>query len=139
MLSIWGSPASEFESLSDQSKSLYQTSVMLFVEGGDGYGALIYHPTSSGGDYYWINQDNLDQPGKLVDHQDKSRDYSSAMRWVIANQILFNYDDVFDGIFLDRSSTIAVPYQLRLNFPSQKQLETKRLDVRLEVEWSKFP
>ncbi|MDX1929470.1 MAG: SMI1/KNR4 family protein [Pirellulaceae bacterium] len=138
MRSIWGSPASEFDSLSEKSKTLYQASVMLFVEGGDGYGALIYHPTSSTGDYYWIHQDNLDEPVKLVDNQNKPRDYSSAMRWIIANQILLNYDDVFDGTFIDRSSTTAFPYQLRLNFPSQKQLETNQLEVRLEVEWSKF-
>lgn len=138
MLSIWGSPASEFDSLSETSKTLYQASVMLFVEGGDGYGALIYHPISSGGDYYWIHQDNLDEPVKLVDNQDKPRDYSSAMRWVIANQILVCYDDVFEGTFIDRSSTASVPYQLRVNFPTEKQLKTKLLEVRLEVEWSKF-
>ena len=138
MLSIWGSPASEFDSLSEESKNLYQASVMLFAEGGDGYGALIYHPSSLGGDYYWIHQDNLDQPVKLVDNQNKPRDYSGAMRWVIAHQILFYYDDVFDGIFLDRSSTTPITYQLRLDFPSQKQLETKRLEARLEVEWNKF-
>ncbi|MEQ1829412.1 MAG: SMI1/KNR4 family protein [Pirellula sp.] len=138
ILSIWGSPASEFDSLSEKSKTLYQASVMLFVEGGDGYGALLYHPTSSGGDFYWIHQDNLDQPVKLVDNQDKPRDYSGAMRWIIANQILFCYDDAFDGTFIDRSLATALPYQLRLNFPSQKQLETKQLEARLEVEWSKF-
>ena len=138
MLSIWGSPASEFDALSEKSRTLYQASVMLFVEGGDGYGALIYHSTSSGGDYYWIHQDNLDQPVKLVDNQNKPRDYSGAMRWVIANQILFYYDDVFDGTFLDRSATTPITYQLRLDFPTQKQLETKQLETRLEVEWSKF-
>ena len=138
MLAIWRSPASEFESLSEKSKTLYQASVMLFVEGGDGYGALIYHPTSSGGEYYWIHQDNLDQPVKLVDSQDKPRDYSGAMRWIIANQILFNYEDAIDGTFIDRSSTTAVPYQLRLNFPSEKQLKSKQVEVRLEVEWNKF-
>ncbi len=138
MRSIWGSPASEFDSLSEKSKTLYQSSVMLFVEGSDGYGALIYHPISSGGDYYWIHQDNLDEPVKLVDSQNNSRDYSSAMRWVIANQILCSYDDVFDGTFIDRSLTTAFPYQLRLNFPSQKQLETRQLEVRLEVVWTKF-
>ena len=126
MRSIWGSPASEFESLSEKSKTLYQASVMLFVEGGDGYGALIYHPTSSGGEYYWIHQDNLDQPVKLVDSQDKPHDYSSAMRWIIANQILFYYEDVIDGTFIDRSSTTAVYYQLRLNFPSEKQLKLSK-------------
>lgn len=93
---------------------------------------------SSGGDYYWIHQNNLDQPVKLVNNQDKPRDYSSAMRWIIANQILFNYDDILDGTFIDHSSTTPVAYQLRLNFPSQKQLETKQLEVWLEVEWSKF-
>ena len=139
MRSIWGSPASEFDSLSEETKSLYRASVMLFVEGGDGYGALIYHPTSSGGDYYWIHQDNLDQPAKLVDDHNKPRDYSSAMRWIIANQILFVYDDVIHGTFIDRSSTTAIPYQLRLNHPSQTQLQTKQLEVRLEVEWKKFP
>jgi hypothetical protein len=138
MRSIWGSPASEFDSLSEKSKTLYQASVMLFVEGGDGYGALIYHPISTDGDYYWIHQDNLDEPVKLVDSQNRPRDYSSAMRWIIANQILRYYDDVFEGTFIDRSSPTAIPYQLRLNYPSQKQLETKQLEVRLEVEWSKF-
>lgn len=138
MRSIWGSPASEFDSLSEKSKTLYQASVMLFVEGGDGYGALIYYPTSSGGEYYWIHQDNLDQPVKLVDNQDQPRDYSSAMRWIIANQILFYYEDVIDGTFIDRSSTTAFPYQLRLDFPSEKQLKTKQAEVRLEVEWKRF-
>lgn len=138
MRSIWGSPASEFDTLSEKSRTLYQASVMLFVEGGDGYGALIYHPTSVGEDYYWIHQDNLDEPVKLVDNQNKPRDYSSAMRWIIANQILFHYDDVFEGTFIDRSATTALTYQLRLNHPSQKQLETKQLEVRLEVEWNKF-
>lgn len=138
MRSIWGSPASEFDSLSDKSKTLYKTSVMLFVEGGDGYGALLYHPTSSGGDYFWIDQDNLDDPLKLVDSQNEPRDYSSAMRWIIANQILFYYEDAFDGTFIDRSSTTPLQYQLRVNLPSQKQLETKQLEVRLEVEWKKF-
>jgi hypothetical protein len=138
MRSIWGSPASEFDSLSEESKTLYQSSVMLFVEGGDGYGALIYHPITAGGDYYWIHQDNLDAPVKLVNNQNTPRDYSSAMRWVIANQILLYYDDVFHGTFIDRSSTSAIPYLLRLSFPSQKQLETKQLEVMLEVEWSKF-
>ena len=56
MISIWGSPASEFASLSTKSKELYRASVMLFVEAGDGYGALLYHPTSSGGEYYWIRE-----------------------------------------------------------------------------------
>jgi hypothetical protein len=138
MRSIWGSPTSEFDSLSDKSKTLYQASVMLFVEGGDGYGALIYHPTSSGGNFYWIHQDNLDEPVKLVDNQNKPRDYSSAMRWLIANQILYCYDDAFDGTFIDRSATTPLHYQLRINHPSQKQLETKQLDARLEVEWSRF-
>ncbi len=64
MRSIWGSPASEFASLSQENKTLYQSSVMLFVEAGDGYGALIYHPTSAGGEYYWIHQDELDAPGR---------------------------------------------------------------------------
>ncbi len=138
MIAIWGSPASEFDSLSESSKALYRTSVMLFVEGGDGYGALIYHPTTMGGNYYWVHQDNLDQPVKLVDNQKSPRDYSSAMRWTIANQVLVSYDDVFEGTFLDRSSTTPIHYQLRLNFPSQKLLETKQLEVRLEVEWRKF-
>lgn len=138
MRSIWGSPASEFDSLSDKSKTLYKTSVMFFVEGGDGYGALLYHPNSSGGDYFWIDQDNLDDPLKLVDSQNEPRDYSSAMRWIIANQILFYYEDAFDGTFIDRSSTTPLQYQLRVNLPSQKQLETKQLEVRLEVEWKKF-
>lgn len=135
MISIWGSPASEFASLSAKSKALYQASVMLYVESGDGYGALIYHPNNTGGgDYYWIHQDNLDEPTKLVDSQDKPRDYSSTMRWLIATQILFYYDDTFaDFTFLDRSSTTAIPYQLRLDFP-----ERTKLEARLEVDWSKF-
>ncbi len=134
MISIWGSPASEFATLSAKNKALYQASVMLYVESGDGYGALIYHPNNAGGDYYWIHQDNLDEPTKLVDSQDKPRDYSSTMRWLIANQILFYYDDTFsDSTFIDRSSTTAMPYQLRLDFP-----ERTKLEARLEVDWSKF-
>lgn len=135
MISIWGSPASEFASLSAKNKSLYQESVMLYVESGDGYAALIYHPNNTdGGDYYWIHQDNLDEPTKLVDSQTKPRDYSSTMRWLIANQILFYYDDSFaDFTFLDRSSTTSIPYQLRLDFP-----ERTKLEARLEVDWSKF-
>lgn len=134
MRSIWGSPASEFDSLSDKNKALYQASAMLFVEAGDGYGALIYHPNSSGGEYYWVHQDNLDDPDRLVDSQGKPRDYSSTMRWLIANQMLMYYDDaIADFTFIDRSSTTALPYQLRLDFPTSKPLE-----VKLEVDWPKF-
>lgn len=138
MQSIWGSPLSEFASLSDKSKNLYKASVMLFVEGGDGYGALIYHPNSSGDDYYWVHQDNLDEPVKLVDSQNAPRDYSSAMRWVIANQILFYYEDAFEGTFLDRSSATPFPYQLRLNLPTGLQLNKTKAEARLDVDWSKF-
>ncbi len=134
ILSIWHSPSSEFATLSDKTKKLYQASVMIYVEAGDGYGALIYHPTTSGGEYYWIHQDNLDEPDKLVDGQGKLRDYSSTMRWLIANQILFYYDDAFpEHTFMDLSSTTAIRYQLRLDFPTPKQLQAK-----LEVDWPEF-
>ncbi len=134
MRSIWGSPASEFTSLSVENQKLYRESVMLFVEAGDGYGALIYHPTGSGGEYYWIHQDDLDRPDKLLDSRSKLRDYSSSMLWLIANQILVSYEDAFpEHIFIDRSSPIPIPYQMRIGFGEQKQLETV-----LNVEWSKF-
>ena len=56
------------------------------------------------------------------------------MRWLIANQILMYYDDAFpDFCFLDRSSSTALTYQLILDFP-----EPKKLDARLDVEWTKF-
>lgn len=134
MKSIWGSPTSEFATLSAKTKTLYQGSMMLFVEAGDGYGSLIYHPTNSGGEFYWIHQDNLDEPEKLVDGQGKSRDYSSSLRWLIANQILCQYDDVFpEHTFIDRSAPTAIRYVLRIDFPSPKRLES-----RLEVDWRKF-
>ena len=139
MLSIWGSPASEFASLSATNKTLYQASVMLYIEAGDGYGALIYHPTTAGGEYYWLHQDNLDQPEKLVDSQGKTRDYSSTMRWLIANQILMFYEDTFFGIFIDRSTTTALPYELRLDFPApQQRRQPRALEARLTVDWNKF-
>ena len=139
MLAIWGSPASEFASLSATNKALYQASVMLYVEAGDGYGALIYHPTTAGGEYYWIHQDDLDRPAKLVDSQGKPRDYSSTMRWLIANQILMFYEDAFFGTFIDRSSPTALPYELRLDFPAPKQPRQPRaLEARLTVDWNKF-
>ncbi len=134
MLAIWGSPASEFASLSAKTKALYQASSMLYVEVGDGYGALIYHPLPSGNEYYWIHQDNLDKPSRLDDSQGKPRDYSSTMRWLIANQILPAYEDAFpDFIFIDRSSATPLPYQLRLEFPAPK-----KMDAWLNVEWSQF-
>lgn len=134
MRSIWGSPASEFNSLSAKNKELYRTSVMLYVEVGDGYGALLFHPTTSGGDYYWIHQDDLDRPEKLLDSQGKPRDYSSTMRWLMANQILFNYEDALpELIFMDRSTPTPLPYQLQIDFPTPGQLT-----ARLDVDWKLF-
>ncbi len=134
MRSIWGSPASEFASLSEKNKVLYQESVMLFVEAGDGYGALIYHPNSAGGEYFWTHQDQLDEPTRLDDSQGKPRDYSSTMLWLIANQILVSYEDAFpECMFIDRSATTPVTYELRLGFPGPKKME-----AALDVEWSGF-
>jgi hypothetical protein len=134
MRTIWGSPASEFASLSDKNKAIYRASTMLFVEPGDGYGALIYHPLSSGGEYYWIHQENLDEPVQLVDSQGKLRDYSGAMRWVIANQILVLYEDALsDHVFTDRSSHAALPYDLSIEF-----INAHKMEAQLDVDWAKF-
>ena len=108
MQSIWESPASEFASLPKEAQEIYQSSVMLYVEVGDGYGALFYRPDpadSNRGLYYWATQGELSAPRLLVDANGKSRDYSSVMIWLIANQLLIHCESAFpDNTIIDPTS-----------------------------------
>jgi hypothetical protein len=69
---IWGHP----ESVSAETRAIYRTSTMIWVEAGDGYGAVIYQPKRpepcGGGPAYWqIHQDHIDSP-KLITRADGS-------------------------------------------------------------------
>lgn len=137
MRSIWESPASEFASLPKEAKEIYQSSVMLYVEVGDGYGALFYRPDpadSTRGLYYWATQGELSTPRLLVDTNGKSRDYSSVMIWLIANQFLSQLENAFpDQTIIDPTSPGTRQYNLEPLFPSPKKMA-----ARLQIEWDSF-
>jgi hypothetical protein len=69
---IWGHP----ESVSAETRAIYRTSTMVWVEAGDGYGAVIYQPKGpahcDGGPAYWqIHQEHIDSP-RLITRADGS-------------------------------------------------------------------
>jgi hypothetical protein len=137
MRSIWESPASEFASLPKEAQEIYQSSVMLYVEVGDGYGALFYRPDpadSTRGLYYWATQGELSAPRLLVDTNGKARDYNSVMLWLIANQFLSQLENAFPNqTIIDPTSPGTRQYILDSQLHTQKKLE-----CRLLIEWDSF-
>lgn len=123
--SVWGSEASDFRQLPAEVRQLFERAVMLYVEAGDGYAALLYCFEKSGpemkGCYYWISQDEIVKPRRLELKSGEPRDYSSAMRWLIATQVLQPYESAFaNELFVDFGVDGANDYQLDL------QLEPKQ-------------
>lgn len=97
MLRVWETPENELKRLPPRIRELLRSSVILFTEVGDGYGAMLYRPVSAdcngGPGYYFTHQDEMAQPPALIRNADgKCADYTDAIVWLFSRFIVEPYE-----------------------------------------------
>ena len=138
MIDLWETPKKAMEQLPATVVELLRASVILYTEVGDGYSALVYKPqrstgASDGPAFYWISQDEISRPNKLTNRNGSTKDYSQAMLWLIANQVLSRYaTSSVESVFVDHHPQAKLAYRLR------PELESQGMEFELELEWESF-
>jgi hypothetical protein len=91
---LWGAD----ETRVGDARSLYRASTMIWVEAGDGYGAVLYAPTGpaacSGKPAYWkIHQETIDQPWLVGGGEGQCGSLSNVLMGVMAEDLLNHIED----------------------------------------------
>jgi hypothetical protein len=122
MLDDWGTPKSAMAELNAKTAALLRATTMLYTEAGDGLAALLYEPALPGRPsacgqqpaFYWIHQEYGNEPTLLTRSDGKTcRSYAEAMIWLLAQQVLYSWDDQDEGILLvDRGAPGPLHFEL---------------------------
>lgn len=92
MIDLWGEAEADVAALPDGLRALLARATMIFVEAGDGYGAILYEPRSErcgGGPAYWsIHQDRLERPILVHNSDGGCGGFADAMRAALAEDLL---------------------------------------------------
>ena len=91
---IWGAP----EKVAPDALAIYRSSTMVWVEAGDGYGAVIYQPQGParcGGRpaYWYIHQDTIDEPELVTTADGQCGGLSQAMLKMFVQSLLEQVED----------------------------------------------
>ncbi len=138
MIETWGTAKEDLdEELSAKTKKVFEESVLLYTEVGDGYGGLLYRPSGSthcqGPAYYFVHQDDLNDFLLLKNHDGRCRNYTESMIFLLATQALQRYEE-YRGThaFLDTSAPGVLQLELWGN------AEGGKLAFTLEPVWSEL-
>ncbi|MDQ8698342.1 hypothetical protein [Hyphomicrobium sp. LHD-15] len=129
---LWGNE----ENVSGDALALYRASTMIWVEVGDGYGAMIHAPKPpdhcNGAAAYWkIHQDTIGDPHPVSNSQGRCGTLSDVLMWVIGADLLEQVED--DG----KDNQLLVDPTMPNAFPVW--LETDRdANPRLRPDWSRL-
>jgi hypothetical protein len=134
MIRNWGTPADILAGeTKPATKAVFRATTLLYTEVGDGLGGLLFHPASpacqGGPGFYFVHQDDINDP-LLLKHEDGAcHSYADAMRWLLMTQALVGYQDSDDNlVIIDRAS--PVPARMRL-----EPLATGGFEFVLRGEW----
>jgi SMI1 / KNR4 family (SUKH-1) len=137
MIDDWETPKSELDkALTKSTRALLEGTTLLYTEVGDGYGGLLYRPAgepkcADGPAYYWIHQDEINEPELLQRAGGGCVDYTSAMIYTIAQDGLVEYDSSEPNVVVvDRSAPEAQRLELAY--------EGRGFAFRLRQDWSLF-
>lgn len=129
---IWGNE----ERVSGDALALYQASTMIWVEAGDGYGAMIHAPMSpehcNGAAAYWkIHQDTIGDPHPVANSEGRCGTLSDVLMQVIGADLLEQVED--DGtdnqLLVDPTMPNAFPVWLETDHDG---------NPRLRPDWSRL-
>ena len=128
---LWGAE----ESVSGDARALYQASTMIWVEAGDGYGAMIYGPKGpkvcGGAPAYWkIHQDSIDTPMPIGGSSGGCGKLADVLMRVIGEDLLVHIEDqgTENQLLVDPTMPEAFPVWL----------EADNGNLRLRPDWSKL-
>jgi hypothetical protein len=128
-VTLWGHP----ETVSAETLAIYQTSTMIWVEAGDGYGAMIYGPKGpkycGGAPAYWkIHQDSIDAPRPISGSSGGCGKLADVLMRVIGEDLLVQIEDqgTENQLLVDPTMPEAFPVWL----------EADNGNLRLRPDWS---
>jgi hypothetical protein len=93
-VSLWGHP----ETVSAETLAIYRASTMVWVEAGDGYGAVIYQPKGpehcDGAPAYWkIHQEHIDAPELILGADGRCGGLAEALFPMFVRELMERIDD----------------------------------------------
>jgi hypothetical protein len=128
---LWGAE----ESVLGDARTLYQASTMIWVEAGDGYGAMIYGPKGpkvcGGAPAYWrIHQDTIDNPRPVVGPAGGCGKLADVLMRVIGEDLLVQIEDqgAENQLLVDPTMPEAFPVWL----------EADSGNLRLRPDWTEL-
>ncbi len=128
---LWGAE----EKVSGDARSLYKTSTMIWVEAGDGYGAVIYGPNGpkycGGAPAYWkIHQDSIDAPMPIGGSSGGCGKLADVLMRVIGEDLLVHIEDqgTENQLLVDPTMPEAFPVWL----------EADNGNLRLRPDWTEL-
>lgn len=129
---LWGNE----ENVAGDALALYRSSTMVWVEAGDGYGAVLYAPTGpaicSGKPAYWkIHQDTIGEPWLIGGAAGGCGSLSDVLMTVIAEPLLTQIEDngTEDQLLVDPTMPDAFPVWLETDADGKP---------RLRPDWSRL-
>jgi hypothetical protein len=130
-VSLWGHP----ETVSAETFGIYRASTMVWIEAGDGYGAVIYQPAGpercGGGPAYWkIHQEHIDAPELILRADGLCGGLAEALFPMFARELLERIDDERSGAQLLVDPTMP-------GFPLWLEKDGEGAP-RLRPDWSKL-
>ncbi|PTL81784.1 SMI1/KNR4 family protein [Vitiosangium sp. GDMCC 1.1324] len=122
-LGQWNYAEQTLADLPAEVQRLYRESVVLFLENGDGVGALLVDREV----FYWFHEERLANPLLLVDGDGRRMDFTQTFVWLMERFVLERHADALEsGILVDSSAPVTT---LRLrNLPK----DYGSLSLRLE-------
>lgn len=137
MIEDWETPKVELDkALTKSTRALLDATTLLYTEVGDGYGGLLYRPVgepkcADGPAFYWIHQDEINEPELLQRASGGCVDYTSAIIFTIAQDGLVEYDSSEPNVVVvDRSA--PEPQKLELTY------DGSGFAFRLRQDWPSF-
>jgi hypothetical protein len=130
-VSLWGHP----ENVSAETLAIYRSSTMVWIEAGDGYGAVIYQPEGpdrcGGGPAYWqIHQEYIDAPELIVRADGSCGGLAEALFPMFVRELMERIDDEGGGTQLLIDPTMP-------GFPLWLEKDSEGVS-RLRPDWSKL-
>ncbi len=129
---LWGAE----ENVTGEALTLYRSSTMIWVEAGDGYGAVLYAPTGpaicGGKPAYWrIHQDTIGEPWLIGGTKGSCGSLSDILMSVIAEALLTQIEDngTEGQLLVDPTMPDAFPVWLETDADDQP---------RLRPDWSRL-
>jgi hypothetical protein len=129
---LWGAE----EKVAGEERALYRASTMIWVEAGDGYGAVIYGPKGpkfcGGAPAYWkIHQDTIDNPRPVGGSAGGCGKLADVLMRVIGEELLVEIEDDGAGSQLLVDPTMPEPFTV--------WLETEGNGTpKLRADWTKL-